>query len=201
LETSFGLRGGLNGVRLDGKTDLQIVREVFDKLGVNSEISEASARDFFVKYLKFLRRELEIVGQSYQVLPGVKELLGRLSKSPSFLLGVATGNIEEGARLKLEHGRLRHFFALGGYGSDSESRTELIRIAIRRARELASVGSTIVVGDTPRDIQHGRQAGAQVVAVASGYYSLSELEVHGPDLSVESCEPIEPILHFLSAAK
>ena len=198
LESTLGIGGGLNGVRLDGKTDLQIVREVFDCRGMEEEISQESARELFENYVGFLREELEIVGDGYQVLPGVEDLLAYLGRSSSALLGVATGNIKEGAWLKLEHGNLNQFFVVGGYGSDSESRTELIRVAIDRAKERTHVTSTVVIGDTPRDIQHGKQAGAQVVAVASGYYSLSELEGYGPDLCVESLEPNEAIVQFLS---
>jgi len=202
LETTYGLGGGLNGVRLDGKTDLQIVREVFDRRGMRFEITEKSAGELFNRYVEFLRQELAVVGESFQVLPGVYDLLSHLNRNTSFLLGIASGNIEEGARLKLERGGLSQFFTVGGFGSDSESRTELTRIAIERAKEHAgptALSSTIVIGDTPRDIHHGQEAGARVLAVASGYYSLSQLEEHRPDLSVESLLPIEPILEFLSA--
>ena len=69
-------------------------------------------------------------------------------------------------------------------------------IAVERAKEYvgpSELSSTIVIGDTPRDIRHGQEAGAQVVAVASGYYSLSQLEKHRPDLSVESFIPLNSI--------
>lgn len=201
LEVTCGLEGGLNGVRLDGKTDLQIVREVFGRRGVRREITEELAHKLFSRYVQFLSQELEVVGEGYQVLPGAYDLLSLLNRDASFLLGIASGNIEEGARLKLERGGLCGFFKVGGFGSDSESRTELISVAIERAREHAgpaALTSTTVIGDTPRDIHHGHEAGARVVAVASGYYSLAQLQEHGPELALESFAPIEPILEFLS---
>jgi len=202
LETTMGLDGGLNGVRLDGKTDLQIVREVFDRRGMEFEISEDSARRLFKKYLDYLSYELSVVGDRYQVLPGVTELLRRLKENPSFLLGIASGNIEKGARLKLERGELSSFFAFGGFGSDAECRTDLIRIAIERAqREVgpSELGTVFVIGDTPRDIWHGKEAGAQVIAVATGHYPRSVLAEHQPDLCLESLVPIDPVLKFLSS--
>jgi phosphoglycolate phosphatase-like HAD superfamily hydrolase len=202
LETTLGLEGGLNGVRLDGKTDLQIVREVFDRRGLEFKISEDLAEGLFDQYIEFLRNELSAEGVDYRVLPGVSELLSRLREDSSFLLGIASGNIEQGAWLKLEKGGLNEFFDLGGYGSDSESRTELIKVAIERARRKAGnsvLSSVVVIGDTPRDIRHGQEAGAQVVAVATGRYPRSLLEEHRPDLCLESLVPIDPILRFLSS--
>lgn len=202
LETTFGLSGGLNGVRLDGKTDLQIVREVFQRQGLCLEVSEESARELFGSYVEFLEGELDEVGLQYQVLPGVSELLSDLNCNPAFLLGIASGNIAEGARLKLEKGRLNKFFPIGGFGSDAESRTELIRIAIQRAAEYVNPGqlnSVTVIGDTPRDISHGQEAGARVIAVASGFYTLNQLKECRPNLAVESLSPIEPVLEFLNA--
>ena len=63
---------------------------------------------------------------------GVPDFLARLTLESQFLLGLATGNIEEGARIKLEHAGLMHYFAFGGYGSDAENRTEVIEVAMRR---------------------------------------------------------------------
>lgn len=201
LKSTLKIEGGLDGVRLDGKTDLQIVREVFRRDGSDFQICQESARELFTAYVTFLQEELKLIGEGYRVLPGARELLTCLAQSPRFMLGVATGNIEEGARLKLNHAGLEKFFAVGGYGSDSESRTELIKVAIKRAKEQGQVSSVVVIGDTPRDILHGQQAGAEVVAVASGYYRLPELNACKPDLAVRSLAPIEPLLRFLSEEK
>jgi len=201
LKSAYGLEGGLNGVRLDGKTDLQILREVLDRYGTVLESREELIQTLFDRYLAFLRRELERVGERYRVLPGVTDLLSLLEQDASFLLGIASGNIESGARLKLERGGLNRFFRLGGFGSDSESRTELIKTAMKRGEDHAHpsvIESTIVIGDTPRDILHGKEAGAEVVAVASGYYSLAQLKEHDPDLCVESLVPMDQIVEFLS---
>jgi len=201
LKAVYGLARGLDGVRLDGKTDLQIVREVFQRQHLSLEVSEESAQELFDSYIEFLKSELEDVGTRYQILPGVNELLSDLNSNSVFLLGIASGNIAEGARLKLEKGGLNEFFPVGGFGSDSESRTELVRVAVKRAADFVSpaqLNSVVVIGDTPRDILHGREAGAQVIAVASGFYTIGQLEECRPDLSVESLTPIEPVLEFLS---
>lgn len=201
LQEMYGLPGGMNQIRPDGKTDPQIIREVLEREGHAITAAEELFSSLFPRYLGHLKEEIPR-SQGFVVLPGVIELLRRLAGEPRFAAGLATGNIEEGAHIKLQQAALSHYFSFGAYGSDSEDRTEVIRIAIQRG--LQAVGAqaaeaVFVIGDTPRDIIHGREAGARTVAVASGSYSLQELRVHQPDLALPSLEPIDPVVSFLSA--
>src|SRR5262245_1973675 len=133
-------------------------------------------------YLTHLQQEVN-TSATYRILPGIDEVLGELTERPDVMLGLATGNIERGARIKLERGNLNRYFAFGGFGSDSENRTALVR----RAAELAALrcGSRVspddvfVIGDTPRDVEAGREAGFQTIAVATGRYAKSDLEAAG----------------------
>jgi phosphoglycolate phosphatase-like HAD superfamily hydrolase len=154
---------------------------------------------FFPIYLSFLREELSD-SKEFRVLPGARELVGFLDRHQGFLVGLATGNIQEGAQLKLDRAGLGSFFSFGGFGSDSEDRTELTRTAIERAHDLSKsqVEKVFVVGDTPRDIVHGKEAGATTVAVASGNYSQDTLEGYKPDLAVKSLDPINPVVDFFT---
>ena len=196
LDSVFGIEGSLDNVRLDGKTDHLIIREVLSERGRTSDPDTSELA--FRRYLEILREELRLRSESYRVLPGVLELLKRLQKEPGILTGLATGNIEQGARAKLEVGQLNPYFPFGGYGSDSESRTELILAAVRRAESRCDeIESVIVIGDTPQDIQHAHASGARAIAVATGFYTVEELRTFGPDLVVESLEPVEPVLNFI----
>jgi phosphoglycolate phosphatase-like HAD superfamily hydrolase len=195
-----GVDDGLSGMSLDGKTDQLIVKEAFDLLGVEFESEFDAQTHIFEAYLVNLDEELERGKAKYRVLPGVRELVVHLSGDTDFILGLATGNIEAGARLKLENAGLNPFFRFGGFGSDSENRTELIRAGIRRGlarlRE-DDFESVYVVGDTIRDIVHGHEAGARVVAVATGSYSVEELKTNDPDLVVPDLTHSEEVLGFL----
>ena len=201
LIQTYGLPNSLEALYHDGKTDPQIVRETLSHHGKAKDFTGKKISSVFSVYLAFLREEL-IAVDNFQVLPGARELVRTLDQQDSFLLGLATGNIEEGARLKLEPAGLESFFSFGGFGSDAENRTELNRIATERGRQRmapADLERVFTVGDTPRDIVHGKEAGAHTLAVASGNYSLDDLRSHEPDLAVASLHPIEPILEFLSS--
>ena len=197
FQTLYGVGGDMKHIQVGGKTDRQIVREILDNEGLELD----SAEELLATYLGFLEQEIE-VSEGFHVLPGARELVQEVAQDPRFLVGVATGNVQEGARMKLDRAGLSSYFAFGGYGSDAEDRTELIQIAARRGTELIAPmppEEIFVIGDTPRDISHGGRAGAKTVAVATGAYSYDMLRSHEPDLVVLSLEPAAPILDFLAS--
>jgi len=203
LTSDAALAAAFDSVRPDGKTDPLIIREVMRACGREEDCTQENVNRLLEVYVENLKREMTAC-TTLQVLPGVTDLLKDLRSREGFLLGLATGNIEEGAYLKLLPAGLRDFFSFGGFGSDAEDRTELIRTAIDRGRKMAAprrVEAAYVIGDTPRDIEHGRSAGARTVAVASGSYSTAVLGGYRPDLLLTSLEPIEPVLEFLVSSE
>jgi phosphoglycolate phosphatase-like HAD superfamily hydrolase len=127
-------------------------------------------------------------------------LLEKLSSQPDFAVGLVTGNLERGARIKLDKAGIYGYFRFGGYGSDSEDRTELTRIGIERGvRAVApeSIEGAFVIGDTPLDINHGHAAGSSVIAVASARYSMDDLRMHKPDLLVADLTQTDSIISFM----
>ena len=111
--------------------------------------------------------------------PGIPPLLEELAAREDVLLSLVTGNFEPIARLKLRSAGLGSYFASGqgGFGSDSEDRTDLPEIARRRAGEARRLAEarTVVVGDTPRDIACARADGVRAVGLATGPYGPEEL--------------------------
>jgi phosphoglycolate phosphatase-like HAD superfamily hydrolase len=182
FEKILGHRGAMAGVDAAGKTDPLILREMFmNKL--SRDFTEAEALQIFGEYVAFLKEEVAAGG--VETMPGIRFLLESLSLRDDMLLGIATGNIEEGAWIKLRRAGLDAHFAFGGFGSDSESRETLVRAAIERAgsheRGAGGFEKVFVIGDTPFDIIHGRAAGAVTVAVATVRYKAAELSEHDPD--------------------
>jgi len=176
FETTLGLSHALDGVRPHGKTDPAIIREACVKLGVS--LSAQTHEGILGHYIEYLKEEVAD-SENYRVLPGVVNLLDACRLNPDVVIGLATGNVESGARIKLERGRLNEYFAFGGFGSDSEDRSEVVRAAARRAevwvgREGMS-DETWVIGDTPMDIAAGREAGFRTLAVATGSYTPDQL--------------------------
>jgi phosphoglycolate phosphatase-like HAD superfamily hydrolase len=198
----FDLAVSREVVNPDGKTDPIIAREFLAHFGMEDRWNPQSRAALFSAYLTALEEEMERAqgSGSIHILPGVIELLETLTSRHEFAVGLVTGNLEEGARIKLARAGLDHYFRFGGFGSDSEDRTMLIRIGMERgARHVAPavVRATFVVGDTPLDIVHGRAAGASVIAVASSRCTVADLQDHYPDLLVPDLTDSGRILAFM----
>jgi phosphoglycolate phosphatase-like HAD superfamily hydrolase len=150
-----------------------------------------------------MRRRLDHLPEEVENSPGyvvkdcVVETLEKLT-ADGILLGLTTGNVEEAAHIKLARADLDRFFSFGGYGSDSPDRTELTKKAIERAEQ--AFGGTLdrarcfSCGDTPRDVEAGHGAGLRVVGVATGEFTVDQLEEAGADAAIGSfCEGL-PLL-------
>jgi phosphoglycolate phosphatase len=160
-----------------GMTDPEIAEIVFREV-IGRDGSEAERAAAIAGYLGHLADAVE-ESTGYRVMPGIEELLARLA-AEGILLGIVTGNIESAAHIKLARADLKRFFAFGGYGSDSRDRTELTRKALERGAQVAGSpldpADSLAVGDTPRDVKAGHGAGIRVVGVATGSYTVEELE-------------------------
>ncbi len=184
---------------LAGKTDLQIVKEALAKIGVES--SDGIIRRICDEYTRRLKLEMEAHGG--EVLPGVRELLQRLQETSGIYLGLLTGNLEEGARLKLEPFGLNSFFQVGAFGGDHEDRDALLPIAIKRLEVLKGIrpgyDECIVVGDTPRDVRCAKVHGAFAIGVATGRFSMDTLSKAGTDLVVPDLRQTTMIVEWIKA--
>ncbi|MCY3610370.1 MAG: haloacid dehalogenase-like hydrolase [Gemmatimonadetes bacterium] len=177
LEETYGTAGPIATHDFSGKTDPRITRELLTAAGRRPRDIEAGLPRFWTRYLCEL--EARIDGHPVTVLPGVHELIAALAAREDVHLGLVTGNVAGGARLKLLSARLWHHFPVGGFGSDHEVRNELPRVALDRASVhwgRAFRGSdAVIVGDTPRDVACGKAVGATTVAVATGRFTRTQL--------------------------
>lgn len=196
FEELYGIQGALDHVRPDGKTDPLIFREIFEKRLPNIAPGPELPRVGKI-YLAHLKNEL-VNSPGFRLMPGVEKLLEALSRYPDLAIGLATGNLEQGAWLKVQRADLAPYFHFGGYGSDAENRTELIRVATRRAEEYLGVPvsgeQVFVIGDTPRDILHAREAGTKTVAVSTGRTTMEELAHYEPDHLFQDLSCTEKVL-------
>ncbi len=181
LMEAFGTTGPIESHPFAGKTDPQIARELLGRAGVPDPEIDRGLPALYERYL--LELEQRLPGRPVSVLPGVHDLVSGLAELVALALGLVTGNIAGGARIKLQGPGLDHHFAVGAYGSDAEERNELPGVALARARARWGVdfagADVLVIGDTPRDVECGRAHGLTTVGVATGGYDAAELEAAG----------------------
>jgi phosphoglycolate phosphatase-like HAD superfamily hydrolase len=182
----YGRKNACSELSLAGRTDLYNFGEAY-RTATGRRPTRAAIERLHREYLKHLPGYVRaaIRGGSYHVPPGLKTLLKRLSRDERVLLGLGTGNMERGARIKLEPSGFNSYFLFGGYGSDSFHRPALLKKAVSRAKRHArgpiKSEDVFVIGDTPLDVAAGRAAGFKTVAVGTGFSTWKELRASRPD--------------------
>lgn len=180
LKSTFGITAPTEGISVAGRTDRAIVTDLMGFHGV--EDVETNWFRFVDAYIEKLPHELSSRGGL--VLPGVVELLAGLVSREQLTLGLLTGNFRRGAELKLAHYGLSEYFSGGAFGDEHFDRDDVAKAALADVREKVDTSAETevwVIGDTPADVKCGRAINATVVAVATGLYSMDELEASEPD--------------------
>ncbi len=202
MEAVFGTAGPHKEYDWRGKTDPLIARELLRLAGVpKKKVTRASLRTCFAEYVQRLEAIL-VNGQPVDILPGIGELLPRLAERQDILIGLLTGNVEQGAHAKLRPTGLLPFFRIGAYGSDAWERRRLPAIARRRARFLTGVeipfSALTIIGDTPLDVDCAHACGAKAVAIATGQHSTEDLAACLPDLLFPDFSTVDAALEALT---
>jgi len=184
FDRRYGRPDALERIVFHGATDRAIMREALAALGVAHDDAHVDA--VLAEYVEVLP---SLVGPAgYRAQRGVVALLEALVGRPGLVLGLGTGNIEPGARVKLTPPDLNRFFPFGGFGSDAEDRAELLAIGAERGAAALGVPRdacrVCVIGDTLRDVQAAHAIGATCVAVATGGNTVDELRASGAEVVV-----------------
>ena len=203
IEAVFGVRPP-ERVRMSGKTDPQIVREYLDMMGVVSSGGIVEA------ILRGVEGQLAAAAASGELAaggaacPGAADVLAALSGDDRIVSSLLTGNVYPNAVTKVGVFGLERWLDLdvGAYGSDHADRRELVPIALGRLEAerdvLIEASDVWVIGDTPRDLECARVAGARCLLVGTGRYGIAELADLGADAVVENLAGTEAIVELLA---
>lgn len=182
----FFIENAFAGISMGGKTDIQIIKEGLNKH--NLVHNKGIINDIVEVYLKYLKVEMD--NDRKHVMAGVCEILDVIGNNGSdCCVGLLTGNIETGARIKLQPFGLNQYFLSGAFGSDDEDRNKLLPFAVKRFESISGrtidYKDCIIVGDTPRDVYCAKPYGARCIAVATGTYNSESLYDAGADVVME----------------
>ena len=168
----------LSSIRVPGLTDFQIAVRTFEMLGI--EATDETLRRMVRLYEEGLPAALPL--KQGRVLPNVREILERLHRRDDVRSYLLTGNTRGGAKAKLTHYALFHYFPDGAFAEDTRDRATIAARALELAHRTGPVAEdrVFVIGDTPHDIDGANAIGAKTIAVATGGYSLEELAAHRP---------------------
>jgi phosphoglycolate phosphatase len=167
-----------------GRTDRAIALDVLELAGVPDPRGQVSA--FEAALGRLAPSVTSMVAATGKALPGAATALDALADVPDVVQSLLTGNVRPVAEAKLAPlGLTAHLdLDVGAYGNEHEVRAELVWLARRRAAAAydAEFGgeATVLVGDTPLDIEAAQATGARAVGVATGQFSLAEIKAARP---------------------
>ena len=182
FERRFNRLDACDGFSFAGMTDRAILRKGLAAIG--EETTEEHIEALLDDYLQHLAAEVA-QAPTYYVHPGMVESLQRLSQLDGVTIGLGTGNVERGARIKLERVNLNGWFDFGGFGCDAELRAELIAAGARRGAERLGRPleecKLVIIGDTAKDVAAAHANGGVCLGVTTGGGTESSLREAGAD--------------------
>lgn len=196
IKKVYGIETDHDKLNTHGMTDPQIIVEILKLNGMSEEEINVKLHECLENLVDcFLKNS-----DKYKliVFDGVIDILDEL-ENKGVLLGLLTGNVEEIAKSKI--GNLTRYFRLGGFGSDDPNRTNLIRIAIKRAEENFNFifdDNVFIFDDSLRGIKAGNSAGIKTVGVATGAFSKNQLKEAGADYTIENWKDKNSVLEILN---
>ena len=178
----FGVQVKLQDIDFAGKTDIQILRELVVKEGIKDKLFSHCKDQLDIALTKVYTELVDKSDLQNLLLPNVKEALKR-AYDHGACLGILTGNIEGIAWYKLGAAGIHKYFVAGGFGSDSEVRTELVGVVLNRVQEVTRHAfkprEVLLIGDTPKDVVCGQMNNVEVWGVSTGPYTADTLRAAG----------------------
>ena len=185
------------GYNFSGRTDWEIVEHLltYDNRAVDTEEVHTILDEFALE----LEKEMEN-GKKPLIHPGVESLLDELNMHKDLYLGLVTGNVTKGARIKLSAAGLYHYFPVGGFGDDARVRRKLPDFAIKRATEhyqcQLEKQDIWIIGDSIHDIDCAQANNLRCLAVCTGWTTRKELQKMDPEFLVDTLEDYRKVINL-----
>lgn len=191
IKELYGVEPEFDHSLISGRTDLDNFSIVYSLIKKGKKPTAAEMKKMKAKYLEILPTEVHAVVRckKYDLVPGVEKFLKMLAKDKDVILGLGTGNLEEGAKIKLEPSKLASYFTVGGYGEDGKTREEMLQAAVKRAEKKFKTklepDQVYVIGDTHRDICAAKNCGFHSAVLTNGFGDAQKIQRAAAELETK----------------
>jgi len=199
VKNNFGIDVSINDIYSDGKTDMEILKDLLELKGIKNPLSDKR----FMKVLNDIGDiAVRVIGnRKIDKVTNVEGFIKRLIED-GYSIGLLTGNTMEKAKAKLQSCDLWKYFGFGAYGDATTKRSELVQIAMSAAKKKTgkdfSKENVFVIGDTVRDTRCAKEGGVKSIAVATGAETLEMLKKENPDFLFKDFTDIEKIIEAIT---
>lgn len=196
IEELYGVKPEFDHSLISGRTDTDNFAIVYSLVKKGKKPTAADMKKMTAKYLELLPQEVHasVRCKRYDEIPGAEKFLTLLSKEKDVILGLGTGNLKEGVKLKLEPSGFGKFFSVGGYGEDGHTREEMLLAAVKRAEKKFKTKiapeNVYVIGDTHRDIVAAKNCGFHSAAITGGFGDAQKLQRAAAELEMKDFKDI-----------
>lgn len=190
MEKLYGVKPSFEHSLISGRTDLDNFSIVYGLIKKGKKPSAAEMKKMKETYLSLLPDEVHAVVRCkrYDIIAGAEKFLTFLSKQKDVILGLGTGNLEEGAKLKLAPSKLNKFFTVGGFGEDGHTREEMLKAAVKRAEKKYKIKiapeNVYVIGDTHHDICAAKNCGFHSAVLTNGFGEKQKIQRAAAELEL-----------------
>lgn len=191
IKELYGVEPEFDHSLISGRTDLDNFSIVYSLIKKGKKPTAAEMKKMKAQYLEILPTEVHAVVRckKYDLIPGVEKFLKMLAKDKDVILGLGTGNLEEGAKIKLEPSKLASYFTVGGYGEDGQTREEMLQAAVKRAEKKFKTklepDQVYVIGDTHRDICAAKNCGFHSAVLTNGFGDAQKIQRAAAELETK----------------
>ena len=191
IKELYGVEPEFDHSLISGRTDLDNFSIVYSLIKKGKKPTAAEMKKMKAKYLEILPTEVHAVVRckKYDLIPGVEKFLKMLAKDKDVILGLGTGNLEEGAKIKLEPSKLASYFTVGGYGEDGQTREEMLQAAVTRAEKKFKTklepDQVYVIRDTHRDICAAKNCGFHSAVLTNGFGDAQKIQRAAAELETK----------------
>lgn len=210
LNRALSAMGGPKNVcsffELQGSTDRVNFENAY-KCAFHKKPTEKDYKRIKELYVKFLPEEVEhsVKNKKYFKIKGIEKLLEKLSKRKDVLIGLGSGNLKEGAYIKLKPSRLSHYFLFGGFGEKHEKREDMLKTAVKDAeiilKEKIRPSEVYVIGDTEKDIIAAKNCDYHSACVLDGFGDKKKIFAAKPEFIEKDFSNTNVWLMWLGIAK
>jgi phosphoglycolate phosphatase-like HAD superfamily hydrolase len=208
IETAFRQLHGrpiVEAVSLAGRTDRAIATDLLARHGIEGD-GHVDALHAAVAGLAESTRAVvadEMARRGGGPLPGAGEAIAALAQMPGVVQSVLSGNLATLGAVKL--GAFRQFdpldLSLAAWGDHHRIRADLVDVARDKyaQRYGSPPGDTVLIGDTPLDVEAAQLGGARVIGVATGRYGVAELEAVGAPVVLPNLRDVDALVAAVGA--
>jgi phosphoglycolate phosphatase len=196
----FNTDAKLTEIDFAGKSLKDNFHELARLKNITEDEYQKKSQKLLESYETTFSKSLPIDGAKY-VLPGARELLNELSKT-DHIVALYTGDSPGIVSSVFRATKLGRYFKFCLYGTEVETRADMVSLAAERAAKLTGRNfknkGIVIIGDSTRDIECGKQFNALTIAVATGFHSRAQLSVAGPDYLFSSLKDYRKVLKAIA---